>query len=264
MKYCVHYHRNSPFRYFDEVDEIEVTFRKEDLSVPAFLEKYADKDIIMTVNKAEDIPLIADLAEKYKNFRIRIDYYEQELKDAVLESNIPFFFMNLVDDWDTLTGMIKLHPTDVYIVNELGFELDRVSKFAHDNNVKIRVFPNVAQSSWGDTEGIKKFFIRPEDIDFYESYVDVMEFFGEEKKISVYYDIYAHDKQWFGKLNEILIDFNSDIDNRGIMPIFAESRVKCGKRCLKGHSCEICPRIEHLAQTLIDHSLIVRPPKKDS
>lgn len=41
----------------------------------------------------------------------------------------------------------------------MGFELDKISKIAHNNNIKIRVFPNVAQSSWNDTQDIYKFLL---------------------------------------------------------------------------------------------------------
>ncbi len=264
MKYCIHYHRNSPFHYFNEVDELEIHYRKEDVTLPDFLEQNNSKTVVITVENIEDIEAInrlSNLYTKYKNFKLKIDFADNELTKAAMDSGIPYFFSTFVDDWDTLTGIIKLHPTDIYIVNELGFELDKVAPIVHEQGIRVRAFPNVAQSTWKDTEDIKKFFIRPEDVDLYASYIDVFEFFGHEQQLSAYYSIYQHDKQWFGKLNEIINDFHSEIDNRCITPAFTKARLKCGKRCLKGHPCHICERVEHLANTLTDQKFILRVDK---
>lgn len=79
-----------------------------------------------------------------------------------------------------MQGLLKYHPTDMYICEELGFSLLKISKILHDNNVKVRVFPNICQSSFPETESIKTFFIRPEDIIFYAPFVDVFELVADE------------------------------------------------------------------------------------
>jgi hypothetical protein len=139
----------------------------------------------------------------------------------------------------------------------LCFEIDKVAEIAAQYNAQVRVYPNIAQSKWNNTAALKKFFIRPEDIDEYEKYVDVIEFYNVDKQIDIYYDIYKQKKKWFGKLNEIILDFDSDIDNRYIIPRFAEMRIKCGKNCLKGGSCRRCEIIEQLSNTLEESQLVV-------
>ena len=46
-------------------------------------------------------------------------------------------------------------------------------------------------------------------------------------------------------------------DSRYIIPRFAETRIKCGKKCLKGGKCQICERIMQLANSLKKANLIV-------
>ena len=53
------------------------------------------------------------------------------------------------------------------------------------------------------------------------------------------------------------LDFNSDIDNKYIIPRFAEMRIKCGKNCLKGGSCRRCEIIEELSNNLEKTKLVV-------
>ena len=62
---------------------------------------------------------------------------------------------------------------------------------AHVKNIQIRVFPNVAQSR-SEIPAIKQFFIRPEDLNAYEPYVDIYEFYRVNSSINtdVLYEIY--------------------------------------------------------------------------
>jgi len=53
----------------------------------------------------------------------------------------------------------------------------------HDNNIKVRVFPNICQSSFKETPSIKTFFIRPEDIKYYSTFVDVFELISNNAEI---------------------------------------------------------------------------------
>jgi hypothetical protein len=50
------------------------------------------------------------------------------------------------------------------------FKLDKVKKVCkqYGDDIKVRCFANVAQSSIANTNSLKKFFIRPEDVSRYE------------------------------------------------------------------------------------------------
>lgn len=45
-----------------------------------------------------------------------------------------------------LIGLIKCGVSELYITDSLGFEIIKVAEIAHSKDVKIRVYPNVAQS----------------------------------------------------------------------------------------------------------------------
>ena len=68
----------------------------------------------------------------------------------------------------------------MYITNEFAFNMIDISKVCYLNSTMIRVYPNIAQTSARKTstiDSLTKFFIRPEDVMFYEPYVDVFEFY---------------------------------------------------------------------------------------
>ena len=184
------------------------------------------------------------------------------INDEMRKSGIPYFYNTLATDLDTFTGLINSGASDVYIGGNLGFEIKDISRIAHQRGIKIRVYPNKCQTNWVGTPDIKTFFIRPEDVPSYEPYIDVMEIWAEtlaeKQNIDIYYKIYAMDKEWYGDLKEFLIGWNSNLDNRFIIPQFAEARLNCKKRCLKGHPCHVCERIIDISKKLKEGKVIVR------
>ena len=151
----------------------------------------------------------------------------------------------------------------MYICEELGFSLDKVSKLLHDNNIKVRVFPNICQSSFSETPSIKTFFIRPEDISIYAVFVDVFELISDEERQQVLFKIYKQEK-WNGKIKEIIPTFkDSELDSKYILDTFGAIRSRCGKRCLyKPESCSICDRFISVADTFEKNKIIIQKLKK--
>lgn len=268
MKYCAYFSQKSSI--LDKVDEINVDYDPRELTFVTFLQEHENQRVnicFFDPTLLEDgISRIIAIHEKYPqlNLAIKFSRYDKELDkyiDICKENNIPFYFSDFITSWDSLHGYVNLGVSDVFIVEELGFELDAVYEITSRANVRIRVFPNVAQSSWKTSPEIKRFFIRPEDTPIYEQYVDVFEFFGDTNRINIMYDVYAVDKEWFGTLDELIIGIHSKIDNRTLTGVFPVRRIKCGKRCMKGKGCNICEIAADLASTLHENGFIIEHHK---
>lgn len=264
MKYCLNYNKYTEHQVcIQKADEWNITYNSKDTTLLEFLNLHLDKRINLYIEEENiDFFFLEELCNKYENLYIKFNgnyYFDIVLKN---KPNFKFFFDTWINDWDVLIGMLNLEVTDVYIVENLCFEIDKIANIVHSYNAQVRTYPNVAQSAWENTSALKKFFIRPEDLDEYEEYIDVLEFYMVDKNLSVYYYIYKEKKKWFGKLNEIILEFNSEIDNKYIIPRFAETRIKCGKNCLKGGGCRRCELIEELSNTLEQSQLIVQIDKK--
>lgn len=265
MKYCIQYTKD--FRYLKQVDEVIIPFHSTNL---INIKDFSDNQriIIDFEDKKEilfNLKSLIEIKELHNNIAIRfLGELDAETATKLEEVKIPFFFNLRVDKWDTLMGLIELGVSDVYIVNELGFELKDVSRVCKENNVNIRVFPNVAQtgSKIKNLETIKSFFIRPEDIDIYEPYVDVCEFFGPLDRQSVLYDIYT-DKKWIGDLRELIIGLKEHLKSKYLMPCFGEERLNCGKKCYQ-NKCIICDKISTIAKQLEEANLEVKIEEKEN
>lgn len=74
----------------------------------------------------------------------------------------------------------------------------------------MRSYCNLCESSWEKTPSIKTFFIRPEDLDIYEKYINTFEFFTDEKdavRLNSLYKIYTKDRLWYGLLKDLIVGY---------------------------------------------------------
>lgn len=262
MRYCLDYRQNG--KYNDIIDELTI-YVSDNHKYTDFLDKHKNQTIIITVSTEEDYKkfqiekVLTELIKSYTNFKVKLppECAVEEYITPLQKNHIPFFFDALVKTWTELHYYLKMQVSDMYIVEALGFELDKVHKILSDNKVSIRTFPNVAQKDVKNYD-IYSFFIRPEDIDFYNQYIDVCEFFTNGIKNSeTYYKIYAQDKKWFGDISEIIIGLTDHVDSRAIIGQFAKSRVKCGQKCLKGEPCNHCEKIVQLSELLMKANLLI-------
>lgn len=251
MKSCIEWRKG--FKFLPQIDEFNIDFRNKEIQLTRFLELYA-KSQRVNIRLPEDytkdnIELLEAAYDKGYNIAIILPdiYYTERLK----EKGVPFYLSKAVDTWDEFCGFLSIGVSDIFITGELGFELDKVSSIAKERDVQIRCYANIIQSSWKNERGIKGFFIRPEDVDFYSNYVDVIEFYDSVDQQNVLYEVYFHSKEWNGKLREIIKGIVSDVDNYYILGSeFARRRSQCGKKCLKGERCELCDRLIELADSL--------------
>ena len=263
--FCLNYYPSQ--KYLQDVEEFKIRYRPADRTLEDFLNVYQNKSIIIDVTDAfeeVDAQLLKGLYDKYKNIKIIFNFNNKDYLSRAKENELPFFFTNPVTTIDQLYGLLNYNPTDMYICEELGFFLDKISKILHKNNIKVRVFPNICQSSFSDTPSIKTFFIRPEDIAIYSTFVDVFELITDEKRQQVLYKIYKQEK-WFGKIKEVIPTFKGELDSKYLLNTFGMFRSKCGKRCLyKPGSCTICDRFSELAETFKKNKIVIETVKKEN
>ena len=196
-----------------------------------------------------DASMFKALSDKYSNLKLIIDINDEKSLELVQKNEIPFFFSNYANSIDKVHGYMSYHPTDMYITEELGFSIDKVSTLLHNNNIKVRVFPNICQSNYPKTPSLKTFFIRPEDIHIYSNFVDVFELMVSENRQKNIFEIYKNEK-WFGEINEIIPSFKGKFDSKFVLPNFPIVRTQCGKRCMyKPGSCAICDKYMDLAES---------------
>lgn len=276
MKYAVVYNKN--FKYLTSIDEILLYWSTKDDIISYVDEKYFPKQRIIITIEEKDLEeefdniltTLKELKEVHNNISVRFEYFTPSLDilEQFKTAEIRYFFNQFCSSWDILYCLASLGASDVYVTEELGFDLMRVSAFCQARKIKIRVYPNVAQTNgkYGITRqmpDIKKFFIRPEDTQIYNKFVDVFELWGNAERINILYEIYKQE-QWLGNLRLLISDFNSDIQNSGFMSHFAKIRTNCRKKCLQGNrKCEICPTMASISKMMSENGFMIDTEKKE-
>ena len=257
MRSCINWRKG--FKYLPQIDEFNIDFKEQKTrQLVSFLDKYAQTqrvNIKLGLNDLtkDNIDFLIGLVEEKDYFiAVCIDYYVNndaelvKLTSQLREKDIPFYFTYAASHWDELYKIISFGVTDIFISGELGFELDAVRKVIP--KVNIRCFANISQP-----EGLKGFFIRPEDVDIYDEYVDVIEFWNSEDTQSTLYEIYFKDREWNGDLREIIQGIKERVNNYYLLGSeFANRRIGCRKKCLKGERCALCDKLVDFAKTLED------------
>lgn len=253
MRYAVNYNAN--FRYFDQVDEVVFDYKGSESIVdfiPKILKRQEQKAIINLCeieNIKEIIPYLNKLKQVHVNIMVQIDYIKQrDIIELLKDNKIDFMFKNFAKDYDTFYSMVQLGAEDITVVEYLGFCLDNLQEMRNKYGISIRVIPDIAQSAAGTGRiipPITKFWIRPEDTELYEPYVDVFQILRNDDRQSVIFEIYKR-QQWLGNIQDIIMDLDVDIQNDNINPRFGLMRLDCNKKCMYG-KCNLCMEIQDLA-----------------
>ena len=264
MKYCLSHPKN---KYLEKTDEISIVFPGDmaQLDLKKMIDsllKYKDKKINIVALSGDSwidndgIHTIQAIKQKYPELDLHLSFPDlevcnPELIEAAKHYKIPFFLRYHVSNWSALHLLIELGVNEMYITNSLCFELDKVSDILHEHGIKIRMFPNIAQTEWPIGNNLKAAYVCPHDIKEYEPYVDVFEFIynGKEQEEALYHT-YAVRGEWLDKMKFIIFGLESDIDSRFVIPHFAQKRISCGQKCLKGNPCKMCERCEEMSSTL--------------
>lgn len=253
MALCARWDSRS--KYLNEVDELIIPFHGTIDKLSDFLTEHQKQRIILDIRedwKEFYGAILEPIVAEHSNLVIRLPNQESVLNSNIQNTKIPYFINEVCVEWERLNEVIELGVTDVYISEQLCFELADVAKLAAATGVRTRVYPNIAQSARSSTNALKKFFIRPEDVDIYHRrYISTFEFYYP-KEVDINWDVlyraYAINKKWRGPLKEIIIGLDDDIDSTYVSPRWAELRMNCRRKCLKGYNCSVCIQIASLAK----------------
>ena len=273
MKYCGQYSNKIDMSLFDE---ISIIYNKQDSQLISFLQGHLNQRIILIVKDVEDFLQTEEwkklnaIQEKYPEFNFAVCFKGvctfQEAPDAlqhcIKELKIPFFTGCIATNFDQLQYLCNLAVSDVYLAEDICFDLKRARAVCDHYKVQIRAFPNVGQCSVKSGPALKKFFIRPEDVEEYSDCIDTLEFWGPLDRQVTLLQIYKKGI-WFGDLKDLILDFDLSFDSKTIMPDFARVRKNCGRKCIKGERCSICDTMYRINQKLADKNIIIKQKKPD-
>lgn len=248
MRVCLN--NNLEYSYLKKADEIKFKW-KDRKGIERYHETYPEANFILEHNILSDTEIDYKWVKDteiiiQKNLILSLNSYE-EAKTAK-EYGLKFYLNFPITSYYDLNNICELlEPYYVVLGAPLFFDLDNVKKRI---DIPIRAIPNVAFDDMPRKNGVVGTWFRPENMEEYEDYIDIIEFKvepGENKKEQGLYRVYFESKNWPGQLNDIITNLNYEGLNRMIPPEATSKRIDCGQRCERNGICRICYRALELA-----------------
>lgn len=252
MKYALSV-RNSQLR--KKADELIIAYKDKEI-IYELLKTYPNMKYVLKIMKTDE-PTI-DWKELYQldeliNLTIGLENI------LIRPQGLKYYWLYPISTYYELQGVINLGVSEIILAAPLSFDLPQVRK--RFSGI-IRMVPNYCLSSIETSlfpTGLYGTFIRPEDVDIYGKYVDVLEFvYSNAKHETALYEIYHDKKEWKGNLNLLLTNLNIDIDNRGIPEEFGLSRVQCQQKCMRTQNCHLCEHMFDFTTAIDTHKKEIR------
>lgn len=160
-----------------------------------------------------------------------------------------------------LEEQLELGVTDVYILDDLCYNLEKVRKMCNKFNVQVRTILNKIPSQRQDKgTNYKTPYFTPEIMDDLSEYIDVGEFETNSwTRIKTYYKIWFQKEEWKENINFLYPELTIDVLNQSLIPNFLTFRLNCGYRCGYGSVCNKCVQFAELAETLYKKGYVYNP-----
>lgn len=249
MKYSLNYDLHNT-QDLEDADEIICTIME--LGFLMNKNTFKDKTIVLNLDiktmeeKEQFFQLLEEITSSFSKVKIKFKSLEilELIKEAEEKMNINLnkYYAYPANNSLELESLCERGMSDVIIAGELLFSKDIVNYYKSNYDVEIRAIPNKAQFSdlmFGS--GLRSGWIRPEDLELYSSFIDIIDFKEDDiKKEKIIYSIYAQDKKWDGDLSEIIYGLNTELDSNILEKDFALKRINCNHKCSKDGSCHFC------------------------
>ena len=243
MKFCLS-SRQTP-EYLAKADEIRIASRDVE-SLFDLLEQYPDKTFVYNLENLKYAePHLKKLVLLNQN-RITLALYNLEDREYCIANFFPYYYIRPVNTFSQARALKDLGVSQILIDAPLTHMFHKVKLL----NIPIRVIPVFSfLDNLPRDNGVNGNWIRPEELEYYEPYIDTIEFgLQPQKREQALFRIYAEQHEWAGELGRIIHDLNYIGTNRMLNPEYTIKRMNCGMICAENpNNCHICYNLLDLA-----------------
>ena len=246
MHYCLSDQVNQ--EYLKKIDEIRIKYNKLDTILDLYEINPNATFILIITSKENKSTIRWSEIENYNIMtkeKLIVETDSFDIMEACKTLNIKFFYAIPVNTFYDLKALVDYGCCDVRIDAPLTHMLDKLNNF----DITVRMSPNIAYYAFIPRKnGVIGSWVRPEDVELYEEYIDVFEFEDcDARKEEALYRIYAEQKSYPSNLNNLITNLNYNASGKLVLPNFGQVRMFCGQKCTNGFNCNACYRILDLA-----------------
>lgn len=243
------------------VKEFDIIFKKTSSldNLLDFLETYEDKRVNISFPEGINYSVLKSAARLYDNIAVKLHSNDIQECMKLKDIGVKYYFDNSYPAVNlcSLDSLIALGVSDVYLADDLCYNLERTYFYCHTKGIKVRMILNRIPSTVpfkGDDP--KSPIWMPRDIDSLEKYVDIFEFDNDldDAYFDVMFRTWFEKKAWNNNIREINLDLNLDIYDDTMLLIASIKKMKCGRRCSQraGNVCDVCGQMVDISTILHD------------
>lgn len=234
MLYSLHF--NS--QYKDEAEEIKIDYNGLSKQFD-YIKEHPNKRYNIQLNTPEIPEGFVDLLVFTINTAISYTICTPHIYvlKELLKKGYNTYFKYPVSDWETFNLLKDMGVSDIIIDGALCFEMSEINGAAI--GLILRTSPTGFRNNLrnDDKSYPNSWYIRPEDIEQYNAYIDYVEFNDKEDTL---FRIYKR-KSFPHSIDTLFPQIKSKVENGLIPSTFVKHRLNCGQACLKPfHRCHLC------------------------
>lgn len=240
-----------------------------------FIQTYPEHDINIKYKNGIDTKTAAALSKIGDNVYFCLEGYDIQKVEKLKQNGCKFYFdknCGVSSYWELKYLVESLGVDSLYIVDDLCYNLEKVSDYCHAHNVRLRVVLNRCPSKIVHDDK-RLMFYRPQDMEYVERYYDIAEFeCGEGFKdfnanlCEVLYKRFFVKRDWYGNVQELNPSIPFEVYNRQLPLPYCRKKSTCGLRCLQdGSACNYCDTMYKLMGKMVEKGVQfdVKPRKKN-
>lgn len=213
MKYSVNADNRTAIK---DADEYKCKFNRLGDIISLIETTKARLNILYEPEDATDFNILLDQIKILEKKKVDFVIACKDLRNlhAVLDLEVPAYLNFPISDWETFFNILEWGVSDIWIDGALCFSADAIRK--HTNGVNVRMCPHMSANagfSAGHRSNAYSAFIRPEDVDTYETFIDILDFKTEDIEMEkTLYNIYKR-KYFHNNLKELVKQLTIDVNN---------------------------------------------------
>jgi hypothetical protein len=262
VKIAIPYKHDINFSLNDKVKEFNILFFKSKNKLEKlidFIDAYPETRINIKFPEGIHIATLNAVNKITDNVYVRLRAQDIPEVEELKKNNIKFFFDADCPayNYSTLDSFINLGVTDVYLADDLCYNMSDISEYIHEKNIQLRLVLNRIPSTTLDRGiNVRSSIYMPKDFEKLNKYYDVFEFECGEPcdwvKFDVLYRAWFERQYWHGQMSEINDDVFQDFHCDAIYPDFTEFKLNCERRCGKrlANPCRKCEQWLAIGETL--------------
>lgn len=256
---CTSFSLDNEWNDDDRITEFNIIFKKDSSlnNLLDFLDKYIDKRVNISFVDGINYSVLKSAARLYGNIAVKLRSNDIQECLKLKDIGVKYYFDNSYPAVNlcSLDSLIALGVSDVYIADDLCYNLPRTHGYCDSKGVKTRMVLNrIPCTTTFKGDDPKSPIWMPRDIDNLAFYIDIFEFDNDldDAYFDVLFRTWFEKKAWNENIREINLDLNIDVYDNTMLPITSIKKMSCGRRCNKraGNKCDMCGQMADISNLL--------------